>query len=67
MNVLKEYYFKCKNSNNEEEILKKIRDKYKNKFIEYMNNNEVDFRDKAINTIFLISPGVYKNMKKLIE
>jgi len=67
VNILKEYYFKCKNSKNEEQIIKKIRDKYKKKFIEYMNNNEVSFKDKVINTIFLISPGVYKNMKRLIE
>ncbi|MDR3598468.1 glycosyltransferase [Clostridium sp.] len=67
VNVLKEYYFKCQNSKNEEQILKIIREKYKKKFIEYMNNNEVGFKDKVINTIFLISPGIYKNMKKMIE
>jgi glycosyltransferase involved in cell wall biosynthesis len=67
VNVLKEYYFKCQNSKNEEQILKIIREKYKKKFIECINNNEVSFKDKVINTIFLISPGIYKNMKKMIE
>jgi len=65
--VLKEYYFKCENIKNEKEVLKKIRNEYKKKFIAYMINNQVSFKDKVINSIFLISPGIYKNMKRLIE
>jgi len=65
--ILKEYYFKCKNIKDEKEVLKKIRNEYKKKFIEYMTNNQVSFKDKVINSIFLISPTIYKNMKRLIE
>lgn len=65
---LKAYYFKCEKCiENIDNTLKEIKKIYNSIFFNYIKYKQIQFKYKAMSSIFYISPTVYKTIKKLAK
>jgi len=61
--VLKEYYFKSEKQFNDKKILKKLKMEYNSKFNEYLKNDQANFKEKIMDSIFFMTPFLYKKIQ----